>query len=122
MQKDRRLTKTSDFQAVRREGNKWSDNFLVLVTRCNDSGVTRYGFSVGKKVGNSVVRNAVKRRIREVVRSLVVQDGWDLVVVARRDAGTAHSCQLRDSMTKLLFRSGLLSSMTSTLGFYTSGD
>lgn len=121
MQKDRRLTKTSDFEAVKREGNKWSDNFLVLVTRCNDSEVTRYGFSVGKKVGNSVVRNAVKRRVREVARSLVVQDGWDLVVVARRDAGMARSCQLRHSMTKLLFRAGLLSG-TSSLDFHTSGD
>jgi len=108
MHKDQRLTKAKDFAAARREGESWSDNLLVLIVRQNGLDVARFGFSVGKRVGNAVVRNKVRRRVREAARLTPVRSGWDLVFVARRGAASADFHQLRRSLTALLRRSGLL--------------
>ena len=122
MRKDQRLTKATDFAAARREGKSWSDNLLVLMARRNDLDVARFGFSVGRRVGKAVVRNAVRRRIREAARLTPVRNGWDLVFVARRDAASADFHQLRRSLTGLLHRSGMLADDTQGLDAPSSND
>ncbi|CAI8038742.1 Ribonuclease P protein component [Geodia barretti] len=65
---------------------------LVLVARRTDSERCRFGFSVSKRVGNAVVRNRVKRRLKEVARVELlprIECGWDFVVIARKDAADA---------------------------------
>ena len=109
MQKERRLTRTRDFAAARRHGRSRADNLLVLITRRNDLADTRFGFTVGRRVGKAVVRNRVKRRLREAARAVPVQSGWDLILIARRDAADADFHALRHSMTGLLRRAHVLS-------------
>lgn len=108
MRKEQRLTKSRDFDLVRKEGRSWADRYLVLVARPNDMGVSRFGFAVGKRIGKAVVRNKTKRRLRESARLTPVKAGWDLVVIARKDASSADFHQLRHSMTSLLRRAGVL--------------
>jgi ribonuclease P protein component len=108
MRKEQRLRKSRDFAAVRREGRSWSDGLLVLVARPNGLEVARFGFSVGKRIGNAVVRNKVKRRLREAARLTQVKDGWDLVIIARRDASSADFHTLDSSMRNLFRRARVL--------------
>lgn len=108
MRRDQRLRKTKDFAAVRREGRSWPDRLLVLAARRNDLEVSRFGFSVGRRVGKAVVRNKVKRRLKEAVLLTQVQQGWDIVLIARRDASSADFHRLKRSVTGLLRRAGVL--------------
>ena len=108
MRKERRLTRQADFAMVRREGRSWGDGLLVLLARRNSLDVTRFGFSVGKRTGNAVVRNRTKRRLREAVRDLPVQEGWDLLLIARKGAATVDYHGLSRSSTALLRRAGIL--------------
>ena len=87
--KDRRLRKTEEFKVVQREGKSWMNALLVLRARANGMDPTRVGFSVSKRIGNAVVRNRVKRRLRELVRQMHIPDGWDIVFIAR--APLAHA-------------------------------
>ena len=108
MPNKRRLTKAKDFAATRRGGRAWSDGLLVLVARPNSLDVTRVGYSVGKRVGNAVVRNKAKRRLREAVRLATVRAGWDIVLIARKDASSADYQRLSRSVAALIRRAGIM--------------
>ncbi len=80
----------------------------MLVALPNELGVSRFGFTVGRRIGNAVARNKVKRRLREAARQSDIADGWDLVVLARKDAASAGYRQLSLDMADLLWRARLL--------------
>lgn len=86
----KRLSRSSEFQRVYRQGRSKSNRYLVLYSFARgddaDKGV-RFGVSVGRKVGNAVIRNKVKRTIREAYAELSEEltDGLDYVVLARAD-------------------------------------
>jgi ribonuclease P protein component len=102
------LKRPQDFAEVRRKGRSWSNSALVLVALPNGLEMSRFGFTVGKKVGNAVVRNRIKRRLREVVRHSEVARGWDLVVIARGEAASADFQGLGLALRSLLRRAHLL--------------
>lgn len=113
MQKQHRLRKSKDFTQVRREGRSWADRLLVLIAHRTHNPTSRFGFSVSKRVGNAVVRNRVKRRLREAVRTELaprIDDGWDFVVIARRDAADADYHRLNRSLMRLFRRGKFLDS------------
>jgi len=109
MPKDTYLKTTLEFDDVRRRGRVWSDEWFVLITNRNQRDVGRVGFAVGKRVGNAVTRNRIKRRLREVVRKAPRDSGWDLLIIARQGAASVDFCRLRRSVVELFGRAGILS-------------
>ncbi len=89
-------------------GTAWGDRNLVVKVVANNLDISRYGFSVNKPLGNAVIRNHIKRLLKEGVRSLQIKPGWDIVFIARQGAREASYHQLRNSMKKLLDRAELL--------------
>ncbi len=82
------LKKTGDFSLVYKTGQSKANRQLVMYIRKNELGKNRLGISVSKKVGNSIVRHRLTRVIREVYRlnGMNLEQGWDIVVIARGDA------------------------------------
>ncbi len=107
MKPEQRLRRRNDFAAVYTRGRIQSNQLLVLRVLPTDRETTRFGFVVGKAVGGAVVRNRVKRRLREAVRAMPVRSGFDLVIGARKSAADAPFSTLRDALAALLERSKL---------------
>jgi len=84
----RSLTKRRDFRIVFKEGVSLSSQYLVIYARPNELNCNRLGLSVSKKIGNAVIRNRIKRLLREALRELL--HGWtfyyDFVVVAKKSS------------------------------------
>lgn len=87
-----------------------ANRFLVLYARPNRTNGNRVGITVSKKLGCAVVRNRVRRRLREVYR--LYEDrflpGWDIVVVARSRCVDAAFCELTTAYLHLAEKAGLL--------------
>ena len=84
--------------------------FLVLYARKNHSPYNRVGITVSKKLGSAVIRNRVRRRLREVYRLNEEQfaSGWDIVVVARSRCIKANFTELTDAYLSLAEKAGIL--------------
>jgi len=74
----------------------------------NGLSLSRYGFSVTKKVGKAVQRNHLKRLLREIMRLQSLKEGWDIVFIARPAAVNVDYHQLEGTVFKLLTRAQLL--------------
>ena len=79
------LKKNSDFRRLYAKGKSAVNPYLVVYCRRNKTGENRLGYTVSVKLGHAVVRNRVRRRLREVVRLNAprMKTGWDIVLVAR---------------------------------------
>jgi len=72
LKKQNRLKKKKDFEKVFKEGKSFKNDFLIVKINENSLKFPRFGFVVSKKVsGKSVVRNKIKRRLRELVKEKV---------------------------------------------------
>ena len=102
------LTKRAQFGLVYDEGSSWVSNTVVMKALPNGLDLSRYGFTVSRRVGKAVVRNRVKRWLRDILRQTPLQPGWDIIFIARSPAARADYASLGKSVRGLLFRAGLL--------------
>jgi ribonuclease P protein component len=106
MERRHRLTRSADFSRLRKEGRSWTHPLLVLSAARNELGHSRFGFIVSRRIGNAVVRNRVKRRLREAVRHHLaeVPPGWDVVLVARAPIVQARFGEIESALCQMLRR------------------
>ncbi|MBF0359222.1 MAG: ribonuclease P protein component [Magnetococcales bacterium] len=105
--KSARILNSADYRRITGPGRKSvSPHFLLFVLVGTDGSEPRLGMTVSKKVGNAVVRNRIKRTIREFFRKnrFRLDPSFECVVIARPRAGKSSSAELTISLSKL-FRS-----------------
>ena len=93
--------------------NGQANSCLVLYARKNWTGINRVGITVSKKLGKAVVRNRVRRRIREAYRlnEALFLPGWDIVIVARSRAVEVSFQKLTESLLSLSEAAGILNKL-----------
>jgi ribonuclease P protein component len=103
--------RASEFQLVRRDGSVRRGKLLILgVLELGNSGPFRAGFVVSRRVGSAVVRNRVRRRLREIVRQHqhdLRRNFW-IVLIARREGANASYRALEDEWLRLARRASIL--------------
>lgn len=104
-----KLKKNYEFKKVYNEGRYYVEKYVVMYIIMNNSASNRVGFSVSKKVGNSVVRNRVKRLMKEVYRQFSdnTKLGFDMVFTARVGSGTADYKLIEKNMISILNKAKL---------------
>lgn len=105
-----RVRQNKRFQEIRRTGRSYTNELLVLCVLPNQLPYSRFGFSVSSRIGNAVVRNRIKRQLREAIRLRMdsIKPGWDLVFIARNPIRSADYHQMDAACARLLRRAHLL--------------
>jgi ribonuclease P protein component len=97
------LRSKRDFAALQAASRSRAHPMLIVRFRRNELGRDRFGISTGKRLGGAVVRNRVRRRIRETLRRMDgTTVGWDVLVVARPASATASYAELREALQRLM--------------------
>jgi len=106
--KEYRLLRRSEFRQVYEAGQRRSAPIGVIFFRPNGLSVTRLGITAPTKLGGAVLRNRVKRRVREVFRlnRLTIPAGWDIVVNPREAMATVEFSTLAQELLRLFPRHG----------------
>jgi ribonuclease P protein component len=99
--REARLVRRGEFDAVYRAGKRRSSSHFTLFFRANQLACSRFGFSIKKALGGAVVRNRIRRRVREIVRQ-EIPAGWDIVIHPKSSVARAEFAALTADLLQLL--------------------
>jgi len=111
VQRKLRLRKRQDFSRIYRSGKSFANGQFVLYwSRQKQADPIRLGVSASKKIGNAVVRNRMRRLVKEIIRHQTdrLVEQMDLIIIVRKPAVGLKMKELERSMQHVLKRSGLL--------------
>lgn len=111
MQRKMRLRKKQEFAKVYRHGRSFANTqFVVYWRKQTTPGNFRLGVSASSKLGGAVVRNRIRRRVKEIVRlnAHKLQQAYDLILIVRKPALALDYKQMEGSVLHVLRRAGLL--------------
>lgn len=110
MKKAYRIKKNEEFQKILNNGQSFANRQLVLYYLHKESQTHfRVGLSVGKKIGNAVKRNEVKRYLRHALIELEdqINPNYDLVIIARKPTSSMGFFEIKKSLSHVLKRSNM---------------
>jgi len=102
------LRRTRDFGRVHNLGRAWRTRGLSLKAAPSSLDYSRWGLVAGRRTGGAVVRNRIKRILREIMRKTDLKAGYDLVIVAHPAAAGMDFAELENRLTGLLNEAGLV--------------
>ena len=104
-----RLRRGDDIALVRKQGKQWRHPLIVLLIHKNELTLSRFGFVTSRSIGNAIVRNRVKRLLREVIRIQLhtIPTGYDCLFIARKYMVGATYAETETAVQQLLKRAGL---------------
>jgi ribonuclease P protein component len=111
-----RLKRSADVNLVQQQGRSWRHPLCILLSKGGGAEASRFAFITSKRVGKAVVRNRVKRLLREAVRLHLdeIQPGWDCVWIARPQLSQATFAEVETAVLHLLAQAQLLTAATRT--------
>jgi ribonuclease P protein component len=109
LRKQYRLQKNAQIKDLRMRGRSWHNRWCVLVKYANNGQESRFAFSVSRRLGKAVVRNRIKRVMRDCIRRRLdsIPAGWDVLLIARQPIQKASFEQIDGAIVDLLSRSRL---------------
>lgn len=119
LKKENRLSKKKDFDAVWQKGRSSFDKILGVKILPNKLAFNRFGIMIGLKVSKkAVLRNKIKRRLREIIQAefLNLKNGFDVVITVLPSARGAEFEDLRKSLGGNLKRLGMFKTLNTEHG------
>jgi ribonuclease P protein component len=102
--REARLVRRGEFDVIYRAGKRRSSSHFTVFFRANELPQSRFGVSIKKALGGAVVRNRIRRRLREIVRChrMEIPAGWDIVIHPKSAVAKAPFAVLTADLLRLL--------------------
>jgi ribonuclease P protein component len=102
--REARLVRRGSFDAVYRGGKRLSSTHFTFFVRSNELTLSRFGFSIKKALGGAVLRNRIRRRLREMVRChrQEIPPGWDIVIHPKSAVAKAPFAAMAEELVRVL--------------------
>ncbi|MGM0548533.1 MAG: ribonuclease P protein component [Bacillota bacterium] len=106
------LKKNKEFKKVYENGKSYATrNLVIYCLKYKKGKKNRYGLSVSKRVGNAVVRNKLKRRLREIIREFEKNEdfkGYEIIFIARNPVVQLNYHSLKKDVNRLLKKMNII--------------
>ena len=102
--REARLVRKGDFDRVYQAGKRFSSSHFTVFVRRNELALNRFGFSIKKALGGAVVRNRIRRRLREMLRChrQEISAGWDIVIHPKGSVAKAPFAAMAQDLVRLM--------------------
>src|SRR5262249_8462955 len=102
--REARLVRRGEFDVVYHAAKRRSNTHFTLFYRANGLPYSRFGFSIKKALGGAVVRNRMRRRVREIVRlhRQELPAGWDMIIHPKSSVARAPFAALTGELLRLV--------------------
>ncbi len=107
MQRAWRLRGRSSFERLKAHGKQWRSPLLTLSALPNGLPHNRYAFIISKRLGKAVLRNRMRRRLREAVRRMALKQGYDIAVIGRANLAEQPYNMIVEALRELFRRADL---------------
>ena len=84
-----------------------SKNFIIYLEK-NTNNLYKFGFSVGKKTGNAVVRNKIKRRLKNILSEKNYQNNFNCIIICRRGVKDKSYYELKEDLNHIMKKLNLI--------------
>ena len=101
MKKDNILKKNTDFDRIikTKKAYKYKDYIIYLEKNCDNSSY-KFGLSVGKKVGNAVTRNKVKRQLKAIIDKNIYENNINCIIIVRKEILNKTFLEMEENLIK----------------------
>ena len=104
MKKNERIKKRKEFDEIIKKTKSKKNSFYVVHFLTKKEDLSRFGIAVGTKLGNAVIRNKLKRQIREIIHEEknLFQKDLDYIIIVRKQCLDLNYKQMKEKLTELI--------------------
>ena len=101
MKKINTIKKSEDFQKIIKNNKSFRTKYFYIYITKHEETTYHFGLSVGKKIGNAVRRNKVKRQLREIINENDYQKNIDCIIIVRREINGANFSEIKEDLNEI---------------------
>ena len=102
MKKQNIIKKSQDFEKIIKNNKSFRSKYFYIYKQKHEENKYHFGLSVGKKIGNAVRRNKVKRQLREIISQNDYQKNFDCIIIVRREINNANFSEIKEDLNNAL--------------------
>ena len=102
MKKQNIIKKSQDFEKIIKNNKSFRSKYFFIYKQKHEENTYHFGLSVGKKIGNAVRRNKVKRQLREIISQNDYQKNFDCIIIVRREINNANFSEIKEDLNNAL--------------------
>lgn len=108
MKKINIIKESKDFQKIIKNNKSFRTKYFYIYKQNHEENIYHFGLSVGKKIGNAVRRNKVKRQLREIISKNHYQNNFDCIIIVRREINDADFQKIKEDLNFALKKLSLI--------------